>query len=267
VLDVRRLATDDLNGVIRELKSLHNVHYSDKPVSLYGGMVDLPLFVTRPDGRRFFDEHERDAITDDRLWAEFDAEVGTGIAAIERDLRDNLFGERAWLALDTTARTFIATGEGTFRAHRADNGFDFGPVIVSFAKALEVQVNTVLRTACRALPAQQRLANIDGKTVDLTDFRPLDLGELVAAIGGERALNERLRGTLENGAWFATSLPAILDDFRPLRNAATHATRVDRAAARHWRDRMLGVGCVGDFVELSRVRLKFAQTGVRPVTR
>ena len=124
VLDVRRLVTDDLNGVIRELKALRNVHYSDKPVSLYGGMVDLPLFVTRPDGRRFFDEEERDAITGERLWAEFDAEVGTGVAAIERDLRDNLFGERAWLGLEMTARTFIATGEGVFRAHRADNGFD-----------------------------------------------------------------------------------------------------------------------------------------------
>lgn len=256
VLDIRRLVTDDLNGVIDELKALRNVHYSDRPVSLYGGMVNLPLFVTRDDGRRFFDEAERDAITDGRLWVEFDAEVGTGIAAIERELRDNLFGERAWLGLETTARTFIATGEGTFRAHRADNGFDFGQVIVSFAKALEVQVNTLLRAACKALPDDARLANIDGTTVDLTKFRPLALGELAAAIGGERTLNEGLRAVLDNGAWFATSLPAVLDDFRPLRNDATHAKRVDRATAQHWRDRLLGVGCAGDFVELSKVRVK-----------
>ena len=265
VVDIRRLVTDDLNGVIRELKALRNVHYNDKPVSLYGGMVDLPLFVTRPDGRRFFDEDERDAITGDRLWAEFDAEVGTGIAAIERDLRDNMFGERAWLALEMTARTFIATGEGVFRAHRADNGFDFGQVIGSFAKALEVQVNTLLRRACKALPAPARLANVDGRTVDLTEFRPLALGELAAVIGGERALNEGLRGVLENGAWFTGSLPAILDDFRPLRNDATHWARVDRATAIRTRDRLLGVGCVGDFVELSKVRVKQATGGGRPV--
>lgn len=267
VLDIRRLVTDDLNGVIRELKALRNVHYSDKPVSLYGGMVNLPLFVTRPDGRRFFDEAERDAITGDRLWAEFDAEVGTGIGAIERDLRDNLFGERAWLALETTARTFIATGEGTFRAHRADNGFDFSQVIGSFAKALEVQVNTLLRTACRSLSEKERQANIDGRTVDLAEFRPLTIGQLTAVIGGERALNEALRVSLENGAWFTSSLPAILDEFRQLRNDATHQSRVDRATAIHWRDRMLGVGCVGDFVELSKVRVKAATGGARPARR
>ena len=42
--------------MIAELKVLRNVHYNDRPVSLFGGMVDLPLIVTRPDGRRFFDE-------------------------------------------------------------------------------------------------------------------------------------------------------------------------------------------------------------------
>lgn len=261
VLDIRRLVADDLNGVIRELRALHNVHYNDRPVSLYGGMVDLPLFVTRPDGRRFFDEDERDAMTGDRLWAEFDAEVGTGIAAVERELRDNLFGERAWLALDMTARTFIATGEGVFRAHRADSAFDFGPVIGSFAKALEVQVNAALRAACGGLSAQQRLANVGGQTVDLFEFRPLTLGELAGAIGGERALNDALRGRLENGAWFTGSLPAILDDFRPLRNDGIHASRVDRATAVRWRDRLLGVGCAGDFVELSRVRVKSGSGG------
>jgi hypothetical protein len=55
VLDLRRIVSDDLLGVIQELKQLQNVHYFDKPVSLYGGMVNLPLVVTRPDGARFFD--------------------------------------------------------------------------------------------------------------------------------------------------------------------------------------------------------------------
>jgi hypothetical protein len=39
-------------------------------------MADLPLVVTRPDGKRFFDPDERDALTGDRLWVEFDAELG-----------------------------------------------------------------------------------------------------------------------------------------------------------------------------------------------
>ena len=58
---------------------------------------------------------------------------------MERDLRENLFGEQAWRALEATARRFIATGEKLFREHRADPAFDFGPVVRSFAKALEVQ--------------------------------------------------------------------------------------------------------------------------------
>ena len=59
--DIRRLVTRDMPEVIAELKELRNVHYNDRPVSLFGGMVDLPLIVTRPDGRRFFDDAERDA--------------------------------------------------------------------------------------------------------------------------------------------------------------------------------------------------------------
>jgi len=36
--------------VIEQLRQLRNVRYHDQRVSLYGGMVDLPLVVTRPDG-------------------------------------------------------------------------------------------------------------------------------------------------------------------------------------------------------------------------
>ena len=107
-----------------------------------------------------------------------------------------------------------------------------------------------------ALPNSRPPAIIDGRTVDLIESRPLALGELASVLGGERALNEGLRGALENGAWFTTSLPAILDDFRPLRNVGTHQSRVDRATALRWRDRLLGVGCAGDFVELAKVTIK-----------
>ena len=37
--------------MIAELKLLRNPEYHDRPVSLYGGMVDLPLIVVRPDGK------------------------------------------------------------------------------------------------------------------------------------------------------------------------------------------------------------------------
>jgi hypothetical protein len=89
---------------------ISNVHYNDRPVSLFGGMVDLPLIVTRPDGRRFFDETERDTLTDGKLWAEFDAEHASAVATLERDLRLNLSGDAAWTRLEPEVRVFIALG-------------------------------------------------------------------------------------------------------------------------------------------------------------
>src|SRR5579862_3030757 len=49
VADIRRLVADDTLAVVQELRALRNVHYNDRPVSIYGGMVDLPFLVTRPD--------------------------------------------------------------------------------------------------------------------------------------------------------------------------------------------------------------------------
>ncbi|HUE84546.1 MAG TPA: hypothetical protein VMO26_00560, partial [Vicinamibacterales bacterium] len=76
VRDIRRLVVDDMPAVIAELKNLRNVHYNERPVSLFGGMVDLPLIVHRPDGRAMFDHAERDHATGGRLCAQFDAEQG-----------------------------------------------------------------------------------------------------------------------------------------------------------------------------------------------
>jgi len=49
LLDIRRIVSDDMPGVIAELKDLRNKRYNDRPVSLYGGMVELPLIVSRED--------------------------------------------------------------------------------------------------------------------------------------------------------------------------------------------------------------------------
>ena len=255
LLDLRRLVADDTLAVIAQLKQLRNTGYHDRPVSLYGGMVDLPLIVTRSDETRLFDPEVRDVTTDGKLWVELDAEAG-GVGAMERELRENLFGDAAWMALEPAARTFIATAEKTFRDHRSDPGADFGMVIGGLAKALEVSCNAILSRALPLLPPRAREVNFDGHTVDLLQRKHLMLGQFARAVGGERELNAALTQRLEHGAWFSGSLPAIVGEVLAVRNPGVHERRVDRETATRLRDKLMGVGCQGTFAELARVRMK-----------
>ena len=255
LVDIRRLVADDTLAVIAELKHLRNVDYHDRPVSLYGGMVDLPLMVIRPDGARFFEPEIRDEVTSGKLWAEFDAETG-GLGLMERELRENLFGDDVWIALEPAARTFIATAEKIFRDHRSDAAFDFSPVIGDFAKAVEVISNTVLRSVMASVPREARLANFDNHSVDLAERRHLTLGEFARVVGGERTLNTALIQRLDHGAWFTMNFPAIVEEIRRIRNPGAHEERVDRETATRLRNQLVGIGCTGTFNELAKVRAK-----------
>jgi hypothetical protein len=252
--DIRRVVLDDTPAVIEELKRLRNTRYNGRPVSLYGGMVELPLIVTRPDGARWFDERTREQLTDGRHWVEFDAER-TGAGEMQRELRENRFGAALWSALDPAARGFIATAEQLYRAHRGDAAFDFGTVVVDLAKAVEVQVNALLRQALAGAEADVRRLNLDGVTVDLVADGPFTLGELARAIGDEAERNYWLKRRLAHGEWFTASLPPILRELAELRNAAAHGTVVERDVVTRLRNRLIGVGCVGELVELARVRV------------
>ena len=44
---------------------------------------------------RYFDPPTRKHFIEDQYWVEFDAERG-GVGAIDRELRENRFGEEAW---------------------------------------------------------------------------------------------------------------------------------------------------------------------------
>ena len=253
LMDIHRLVVDDTLSVVEELRKLRNTRYHDRPVSIYGGMVDLPLIVTRDDGQRWFEPRVRAQYTDERHWVEYDAEH-SGVGAMERELRENLFGADAWSRLDPTARTFVATAEKVFRDHRADALFDFTPVVVGLAKAMEVQVNAVLHRALADAPRQARLANVDGSTIDVAEDGPLSVGQLARAIGGEQTLNRQLKRALRDGEWFTASLPAVLVDLADVRNPAAHTERVPRDRATELRDRMVGVGCEGVLVRLAGVR-------------
>jgi hypothetical protein len=251
LLDIRRLIADDTVGVVEELKKLANTRYNDRPVSIYGGMVEPPLIVTRKDEVRYFDE-DRDRLTDGLLWVEFDASR-SGIGQIERDLRDNLLGETAWAGLEPAARSFIANAESLVRSSRTDRSADVSAAVVDFSKALESQVNHVLRAALRGIPERDRLANVEGKTIDVTRSRLLSLGQLAHVIAEEQGINTALKTRLTNGPWFAGQLPAILKDFSTTRNAAAHSSRIPTAKVLEIRNRLVGVGCQGVFVELGKV--------------
>lgn len=253
--DIRRLVLDDTPSVIEQLRNLRNVRYHDQRVSLYGGMVDLPLLVTRPDGARWFDDRSRDQLTGGRHWVEFDAErAGTG--EMQRELRENRFGAALWTNLDPAARAFIATAERIYREHRTDAAFDLSVVVVDLAKAVEVQVNVVLRAALSAGDRSLRFANVNGVTVDLVSGGPWSLGELERMIGADHDRSAWLRHCLANGSWFTGSLPAVLADIAETRNKAAHGKEVDRDRVARLRGQLVGVGCNGSLLELAAVRVK-----------
>jgi hypothetical protein len=258
LFDIRRLVFDDTLAVIAELQKLRNTHYGDRPVSLYGGMVDLPLIVTRSDGARYFESDVRERLTDGKFWVEFDAQR-SGVGKMEQELRENVLGDVVWNGFDPATRSFIASAESIFRTHRYDAAFDFSPMAVEFAKAFEVQVNLILRLALSGAPEFGRLANLDGRTVDVISGEMWSLGSLARAIGEEESLNKALKARLaKGGEWFTASLPPILRELAESRNPAAHVKRMGKDDAIALRNRLLGVGGMGIFTELGRVRIRTA---------
>jgi len=253
--DIRRLVSDDTVAVVEELAKLRNIAYGDMPVSIYGGMVNLPLIVTRPDGARYFEPDARDQLTEGKYWVEFDAEI-SGLGSIERDLREHCFGEEAWFRLDPGTRTFIATAEKVYRDHKTDMALDFSPVLIDFAKAFEVQTNIILRQALAKAPRSSRLINIGGKTVDAATGGPFMIADLIRVLSESREINQALKRSISReGEWFTASLPPILKELAEVRNPAAHSARTDRETVRKQRNRFLGIGCEGDLVRLAKVRV------------
>jgi hypothetical protein len=255
LLDLLRLVADDTTVVVTRLQALKNLGYAGKPVSLYGGMVNLPLIVESPDETSYFAEDTREAVTGERLWAEVDAEA-VGVGKMERELREDLLGDDAWLALDPAARTFIASAERIYRDQRSDPAFDYAPIVANFSKALEVTCNAILRRVAPRLPREVRNVVMDGQRLDLATARPLTIGQLSHALGSRSALHRALRQRLAHGDWFVDTFPKILTEVAAVRNPAVHRSRIDRETATRLRNTLVGVGCQGTFVELARVEAR-----------
>lgn len=250
--DVRSLVRRDLPQVAAQLRQLLNVNYHGRPVSLYGGMVDLPLLVHETRPQPWFDAVERREITDGRLWVEWDSMEAGGVADMERQLRDDLFGREAWTKLDPLARRFIASAEKTYRDHRDDPGYDFGPVVTAFSKALEVQLRALLRHYLRNAGGAARFVH----QVDLVKDAPT-LGVIAEALrwepGGSATPSANYLKSLSGpAASLVGELSGFLYSFTPIRNAATHAEFISLADVQSWRSALVGVGCEGWFVRIGR---------------
>jgi len=253
--DVRRLVFDDTPTVASELRKLGNVRHDGRPVSIYGGMVELPLIVTESEGVRWFDPDFRRSYIGDRHWIESDVERA-GVGSIERDLRENLFGDRAWLAFGPTVRGFLGTAEKLWRDHANDLMFDFSAVLVEYCKAVEVRCNYLLRKAMAAAAPGLVSYFRNGKQYDVREGRQLTLRELATYIGNNRERVGFLRERLTEGLWFTGQLPPVLTELAEVRGPAAHEVTIDRSVAQRFRERLCGIGQEGVFPLLAKVGLK-----------
>jgi hypothetical protein len=251
--DIRPLVLDDTVSVVRELAQLRNLQYHNRPVSLYGGMVDLPLVVESEVDRSYFSRDERDHLSHRNWWVELDAQRGRGIAEIERDLRDNVLGEIAWSAFDPTTRAFIADGERLFRAHRKDPAFDFSGAILNFSKAIEVHFRSLVRAALAANPELNAVVTINNKSADLRQAEMPTLGQ-IAYLTRNDAVFRNILKALNGGNWLINEFLSTLGRLAPVRNEAAHDQRIDVHTAAVWRNALLGVGCPSVLVELAKVQ-------------
>lgn len=252
--DIRRIVDNDLLGVIAALGDLEVIHYDNRPVSLFGGMHNLPLIVRRKDAECFFDAATRAQYTEGRLWAQADRERGSEML-MQAELRDNVVGERAWNALHPVARSFVSKAESDFRRHRGDASHNFSDVVLNIAKALEVHCNDLFVRLLSRAPAAARRVNIDGRTRDVVSGGPLTLGQLAHAMRNEKHLRDAILMSLQAGESFVETLVAVLGEIAPIRNKAAHGELVDRKTALRWRNQMLGIGCEGLISELERARV------------
>ena len=260
--DIRRLVSDDTVGVIDELRHLRNTRFHDRPVSLYGGMVDVPLIVRRESDARWF--ADADALIDGRLWAERDNELRGTVERLARELRDDLFGADVWSTFEPSTRSFIASGEAIYRTRRDDPAFDFATVLVEYAKALETELNALFFPALQRVlarePTSLRWVNLDGRTLDLgAPVAHQTLGALLHLLEKNDVFQRGVRLALRGDArWALDELPAALAPIVDVRNPGAHSRTCTRDDVQPLRSRVLGIGGEGVLVRIARVRNRLA---------
>lgn len=260
LVDIRRIVADDTLAVIEELRRLRNVHYHDRPVSLYGGMTNLPLVLTRDEEAGWF--RDADTLLDGRLWVERDSANRSETERMARELRDNLIGPECWGVLEPATRTFLASSEADYRARHDDPAFDFSGPALELAKAVETELNAVLfsatRRVLRGAAPRDRETRWDGRRLDLGDVVPhQSLGTIRHLLERDEVMAKAVRRAFpQDWQWLQGQLPSLLGPLVEMRNPAAHAKATDRDTAARQRAAVLGIGCEGVIVQLARVKLR-----------
>ncbi len=258
--DIRRIVADDTPAVIDELRKLSNTRFHDRPVSIYGGMIELPLIVTRKDEQSWFDE--RMQLTSGHLWANQDSVQRGQTQRMGRELRDNLFGHTLWSALDPASRTFLASADAVYRSRRDDPGFDFSGPAVSYAKAVEADLNALVLHGVRDVAARvglsDRIVHVANHPLDLATRVPHQpLGALCGLLERDEVLKKLLKVAYPHDwKWLTGELLAHLMPVVAVRNPAAHGEPTSRDAVDMLREDVLGIGREGIIVKMARVRLR-----------
>lgn len=260
LFDLRRIVTGDTVDVIAELGKLRNTRYHDRPVSLYGGMVDLPLIVCRDNEAGWFSDTE--PLTEGRLWAERAAEYRSDAERMARELRDNLFGRTIWPLLQPGTRSFLASAEAVFRARRDDAGFDLSGAAVSYAKAVETELNALLFPALRKVladkPPHEREVREEGRLLDLGGLVPHQtLGTIKHLLEHQDIVQAAIKEAFRHDRdWVLSILPRALNPLLELRNPGAHWKTTSAQQLEEPRRTILGVGCEGLLEKVVRVGMR-----------
>jgi len=258
--DIRRLVANDTPAVIAQLGKLRNVRYHDRPVSLYGGIVDLPLIVWSEDEPAWFADTA--ALLEGRHWVEYEAEYRGEIERMVQELRDNLLGTAVWSQLQATTRSFLASAEAVFRARRNDPQFDFSGPVLEYVKAVETELNSlifpVLRRVLRNRPPAEREIRAREGRLDLgSRVPPQSIGTLKLLLEKEQIVRSHLEPAIGYDArWLLRELPGRIGPLVKRRNPGAHSEVIPGEVAARVREDVLGIGQEGLLVRIAQISMQ-----------
>lgn len=261
LLDLRQVVSGDLAGTELEIQRLRNLIKPEKAVSMYGGITDAPMMVTRDPPAAWFENSVE--LTGGQLWAQLEAQFRGESKRVARQLRDNLFGPALWRAMEPASRTFLTSAEAVFRSRADDPGFDFSTVAIEYAKAVEVELNALIFPAMRRFfadrtPKQRELHGTHGR-LDLG--RPIQhqtLGAIAHYLEKSGAVRKGIWSSLKSDApWLLSEeFKDELGELLKLRNPAAHWEITMGEVVSEHRATLLGIGCQGLLVQIIQAKIR-----------